>query len=117
LQTNQAQLPQENNHYKKIIHQPINHNQTPLKQYDQLIQPLTKPITPIFFILPLLIIPFLPLTPLPHSLPLQHFYQSFNYLIKTPHSPSPYFILIFYLLPYLLFPPLIYLILNPYHPL
>lgn len=52
LQTNQAELRQANNDYKKMIDERIKHNDTAIKQYDQVIQRLTKGITAMFLSLP-----------------------------------------------------------------
>ena len=114
LQTNQAELRQENNDYKKMIDERIKHNETAVKQYDQVIQRLTKGITAMFFIVALVMIAFLALSPLGDWLGVQHFYEWLNYVMKTGHSAWRYFMLIFYLVPYVLFGGLMYVILKAY---
>ena len=114
LQTNQAELRQANNDYKKMIDERIKHNETAVKQYDQVIQRLTKGITAMFFISALVMVAFLVLSPLGDWLGVQHFYEWLNYVLKTGHSAWRYFMLIFYLVPYVLFGGLMYVILKAY---
>ena len=114
LQTNQAELRQANNDYKKMIDERIKHNDTAIKQYDQVIQRLTKGITAMFFIVALVMIAFLALSPLGDWLGVQHFYEWLNYVLKTGHSAWRYFMLILYLVPYVLFGGLMYVILKAY---
>ena len=114
LQTNQAELRQENNDYKKMIDERIKHNDTAIKQYDQALNRLTKGITAMFFIVALVMTAFLALSPLGDWLGVQHFYEWLNYVLKTGHSTWRYFMLIFYLVPYVLFGGLIYAILSTY---
>lgn len=114
LQTNQAELRQANNDYKKMIDERIKHNETAVKQYDQVIQRLTKGITAMFFISALVMVVFLVLSPLGDWLGVQHFYEWLNYVLKTGHSAWRYFMLIFYLVPYVLFGGLMYVILKAY---
>ncbi|MFZ8014178.1 mobilization protein [Staphylococcus epidermidis] len=87
---------------------------TAIKQYDQVIQRLTKGITAMFFIVALVIIAFLALSPLGDWLGVQHFYEWLNYVLKTGHSVWRYFMLILYLVPYVLFGGLMYVILKAY---
>jgi len=114
LQTNQAELRQANNDYKKMIDERIKHNDTAMKQYDQAFHRLTQGITAMFFIIALVMVTFLVLSPLGDWLGVQHFYEWLNYVLKTGHSAWRYFILIFYLVPYALFGGLIYAILSVY---
>ena len=114
LQTNQAELQQANNDYKATMDERIKHNETAVKQYDQAFHRLTKGITALFFIIALVMVTFLVLSPLGDWLGVQHFYEWLNYVLKTGHSASRYFILIFYLVPYALFGGLIYAILSAY---
>ena len=114
LQTNQSELRQANNDYKKMIDERIKHNDTAIKQYDQVIQRLTKGITAMFFIVALVMIAFLALSPLGDWLGVQHFYEWLNYVLKTGHSAWRYFMLILYLVPYVLFGGLMYVILKAY---
>ena len=114
LQTNQKELRQANNDYKATIDERVKHNETAVKQYDQVIQRLTKGITAMFFIVALVMIAFLALSPLGDWLGVQHFYEWLNYVMKTGHSAWRYFMLIFYLVPYVLFGGLMYVILKAY---
>ena len=114
LQTNQAELRQANNDYKTTLDERIKHNDTAMKQYDQAIQRLTKGITAMFFIVALVMVAFLVLSPLGDWLGVQHFYEWLNHVLKTGHSAWRYFMLIFYLIPYVLFGGLIYAILSAY---
>ena len=85
-----------------------------MKQYDQVFHRLTQGITAMFFIIALVMVAFLVLSPLGDWLGVQHFYEWLNYVLKTGHSAWRYFILIFYLVPYALFGGLIYAILSAY---
>ncbi|PIH06376.1 mobilization protein [Staphylococcus epidermidis] len=114
LQTNQAELRQANNDYKKRIEERIKYNDTAIKQYDQAFHRLTKGITAMFFIIALVMIAFLALSPLGDWLGVQHFYEWLNYVLKTGHSVWRYLIVIFYLVPYVFFGMLIYAILSAY---
>ena len=114
LQTNQSELRQANNDYKKMIDERIKHNDIAMKQYDQALNRLTQGITAMFFIIALVMVAFLVLSPLGAWLGVQHFYEWLNYILKTRHSAWRYFILIFYLVPYALFGGLIYANLSVY---
>lgn len=114
LQTNQAELRQANNDYKATLDERIKHNDTAIKQYDQAFHRLTQGITAMFFIIALVMVTFLVLSPLGDWLGVQHFYEWLNYVLKTGHSAWRYFIFIFYLVPYALFGGLIYAILRAY---
>ena len=114
LQTNQAELRQANNDYKKMIDERIKHNDTAMKQYDQALNRLTKGITAMFFIVALVMSAFLALSPLGDWLGVQHFYEWLNHVLKTGHSAWRYFMLILYLVPYVLFGGLMYVILKAY---
>jgi len=89
-------------------------NEIVIKQYDQVIQRLTKGVTAMFFIVALVMIAFLAISPLGDWLGVQHFYEWLNYVLKTGHSAWRYFMLIFYLVPYVLFGGLMYVILKAY---
>ncbi|MEJ7309560.1 mobilization protein, partial [Staphylococcus epidermidis] len=78
LQANQEELRQANNNYKRMIDERIKHNDTAIKQYDQVIQRLTKGITAMFFIVALVMSAFLALSPLGDWLGVQHFYEWLN---------------------------------------
>ena len=114
LQTNQAELRQANNDYKATMDERIKHNDTAMKQYDQVIHRLTKGITAMFFIATLVMVAFLVISPLGDWLGVQHFYEWLNHVLKMGHSAWRYFILILYLVPYVLFGALIYAILKAY---
>ncbi|WP_261006957.1 mobilization protein [Staphylococcus haemolyticus] len=114
LQTNQAELRQANNDYKAIMDERIKHNETAVKQYDQVFNRLIKGITAMFFIIALVMVTFLVLSPLGDWLGVQHFYEWLNHVLKTGHSVWRYFMLIFYLVPYVLFGGIIYAILRAY---
>ncbi|EER7109158.1 mobilization protein [Escherichia coli] len=114
LQTNQAELQQANRDYKKLIDERMKTNETAIKQYDQAFNRLTKCITAMFFIIALVMVAFLSLSPLGDLLGVHHFYEWINYVLKTGHSAWRYFILVFYLVPYVLFGLLIYAILSAY---
>ncbi|MDU0853415.1 MAG: mobilization protein [Staphylococcus epidermidis] len=114
LQTNQVELRQANNDYKKMIDERIKHNDTAIKQYDQALNRLTKGITAMFFIVALVMTAFLALSPLGDWSGVQHFYEWLNYVLKTGHSAWRYFMLILYLVPYVLFGGLMYVILKAY---
>lgn len=114
LQINQAELRQANNDYKATIDERIKHNETAIKQYDQVFNRLTKGITAMFFIIALVMVAFLVLSPLGDWLGVQHFYEWLNHVLKTGHSTWRYLMTIFYLVPYALFGGLIYVILRAY---
>jgi ABC-type multidrug transport system fused ATPase/permease subunit len=114
LQTNQAELRQANSDYKATLDERIKHNNTAMKQYDQAFNRLTKGITAMFFIIALVMVAFLVLSPLGDWLGVQHFYEWLNHVLKTGHSAWRYFMLILYLVPYVLFGGLIYAILRAY---
>ena len=97
-----------------MIDERIKHNDTAMKQYDQAFNRLTKGITAMFFIVALVMVAFLALSPLGDWLGVQHFYEWLNYVLKTGHSAWRYFMLILYLVPYALFGLLIYAILSAY---
>lgn len=97
-----------------MIDERIKPNDTAIKQYDQVIQRLTKGIITMFFIVALVMIAFLALNPLGDWLGVQHFYEWLNYVLKTSHSVWRYFMLILYLVPYILFGGLMYVILKAY---
>ena len=114
LQTNQTELRQANKDYKTTLYERIKHNDTAMKQYDQVIHRLTKGITAMFFIATLVMVAFLVISPLGDWLGVQHFYEWLNHVLKMGHSAWRYFILILYLVPYVLFGALIYAILKAY---
>lgn len=114
LQTNQAELRQANSDYKATLDERIKHNNTAMKQYDQAFNRLTKGITAMFFIIALVMVAFLVLSPLGDWLGVQHFYEWLNHVLKTGHSAWRYLMIIFYLVPYVLFGCLIYAILRAY---
>ncbi|MEJ7165137.1 DUF334 domain-containing protein [Staphylococcus capitis] len=114
VQNNQSELQQANRDYKKRIDERIKNNETAIKQYDQAFHRLTKGITAMFFIVALVMIVFLVLSPLGDLLGVHHFYEWINDILKTGHSAWRYFILVFYLIPYALFGLLIYVILRAY---
>ncbi|EGQ4177441.1 mobilization protein [Staphylococcus pseudintermedius] len=114
LQTNQAELRQANNDYKAIMDERIKHNDTAMKQYDQAFHRLTKGIIAMFFIIALVMVAFLVLSPLGDLLGVHQFYEWINYVLKTGHSSWRYLMTIFYLIPYALFGGLIYVILRAY---
>ena len=97
-----------------MIDERMKSNAIVIKQYDQVIHRLTKGITAMFFIVALVMLAFLVISPLGDWLGIQHFYEWLNYVLKTGHSAWRYFILIFYLVPYALFGGLIYAILSVY---
>jgi len=114
VQNNQSELRQANNNYKKMMDERMKSNEIVIKQYDQVIQRLTKGVTAMFFIVALVMIAFLAISPLGDWLGVQHFYEWLNYVLKTGHSAWRYFMLIFYLVPYVLFGGLMYVILKAY---
>ena len=114
VQNNQSELRQANNNYKKMIDERMKSNEIVIKQYDQVIHRLTKGITAMFFIAALVMIAFLVISPLGDWLGVQHFYEWLNHVLKTGHSAWRYFMLVFYLIPYVLFGTLIYAILKAY---
>ena len=114
LQTNQSELRQANNDYKKMIDERIKHNDIAMKQYDQALNRLTQGITVMFFIIALVMVAFLVLSPLGDWLGVQNFYEWLNHVLKTSHSTWRYLMIVFYLVPYALFGLLIYAILSAY---
>ncbi|PTE60601.1 mobilization protein, partial [Staphylococcus epidermidis] len=73
VQNNQTELQQANRAYKKTIDERIKTNETAIKQYDQAFHRLTKGITAMFFIIALVMVTFLVLSPLGDWLGVQHF--------------------------------------------
>ncbi|MDU4819539.1 MAG: hypothetical protein E6X63_34600 [Pseudomonas aeruginosa] len=114
VQNNQSELRQANNNYKKMIDERMKSNEIVIKQYDQVIHRLTKGITAMFFIVALVMLAFLVISPLGDWLGIQHFYEWLNYVLKTGHSIWRYCMLVLYLVPYVLFGGLIYAILRAY---
>ncbi|SKR84122.1 Uncharacterized 27.7 kDa protein [Mycobacteroides abscessus subsp. abscessus] len=114
VQTHQAELQKTNNDYKKMIDERMKANETAIKQYDQALNKLTKGITAMFFIVALVMLAFVVLSPLGDLLGVQHFYEWINHVLKTGHSAWRYLIVIFYLVPYAFFGMLIYGILRAY---
>ncbi len=114
LQTKQAELRQANNDYKATMDERIKHNETAMKQYDQVFHRLTHGITAMFFIIALVMVAFLVLSPLGDWLGVQHFYEWLNYVLQTGHSTWRYLMIVLYLVPYALFGLLIYAILSAY---
>ena len=114
VKNNQAELQQANREYKKTIDERIKNNETAVKQYDIAFNRLSKGITAMFFIVALVMVAFLILSPLGDLLGIHHFYEWINYVLKTGHSAWRYLILVFYLVPYILFGMLIYVILRAY---
>ncbi|MEJ7407945.1 mobilization protein, partial [Staphylococcus epidermidis] len=64
VQNNQSELRQANNNYKKMIDERMKSNAIVIKQYDQVIHRLTKGITAMFFIVALVMVAFLVISPL-----------------------------------------------------
>ncbi|MBK4047500.1 mobilization protein [Staphylococcus aureus] len=114
VQNNQSELQQANREYKTTIDERMKHNETAMKQYDKIINKLTKGLTAMFFIVALVMVAFLVLSPLGDLLGVHQFYEWINYVLKTGHSAWRYLILVFYLVPYILFGMLIYTILRAY---
>lgn len=114
VQTNQAKLQKANNDYKKMIDERMKVNETAIQQYDQALNKLTKGITAMFFIVALVMIAFVVLSPLDDLLGVHHFYEWINHVLKTGHSAWRYLIVIFYFIPYAFFGMLIYAILRAY---
>ncbi|MGD3156252.1 mobilization protein (plasmid) [Staphylococcus warneri] len=117
VQNNQSELQQANREYKTTIDERMKHNETAIKQYDQALHRLTKGITSMFFIVALVMVAFLILSPLGDLLGIHHFYEWINYVLKTGHSAWRYLIVVLYLVPYVLFGLLIYAILRAYESL
>ena len=107
-------LAKENNDYKRMIDERMKANETAIQQYDQALNKLTKGITAMFFIVALVMIAFMVLSPLGDLLGVHHFYEWINHILKTGHSAWRYLIVIFYLVPYVFFGMLIYAILRAY---
>ncbi|MGX0039477.1 Na+-driven multidrug efflux pump, partial [Staphylococcus warneri] len=99
---------------KKMIDERMKANETAIQQYDQVLNKLTKGITAMFFIVALVMIAFMVLSPLGDLLGVHHFYEWINHILKTGHSAWRYLIVIFYLVPYVFFGMLIYAILRAY---
>ncbi|PTE61190.1 mobilization protein [Staphylococcus epidermidis] len=114
VQNNQTELQQANRAYKKTIDERIKTNETAIKQYDQAFNRLTKGITAMFFIVALVMIAFLVLSPIGDLLGVHHFYEWINHVLKTGHSTWRYLIVLLYLVPYVFFGMLIYAILRAY---
>lgn len=114
VQNNQSELQQANREYKTTIDERMKHNETAMKQYDKTINKLTKGLTAMFFIVALVMVAFLVLSPLGDLLGVHQFYEWINYVLKTGHSAWRYLIVVFYLVPYALFVLLIYAILRAY---
>jgi len=114
FQDHQSDLQKAHDDYKKTLNERIETNETAIKQYDQAFNRLTKGITAMFFIVALLMITFVVLSPLGDLLGVQHFYDWINHVLKTGHSAWRYLIVMFYLVPYILFSLLIYVILKAY---
>lgn len=114
MKNNQTEIQKANSEYKKTIDERIKRNETSIKQYDQAFNRLTKGITAMFFIVALVMVAFLVLSPLGDLLGVHHFYEWINYVLKTGHSAWRYLIVVFYLVPYALFGLLIYAILSAY---
>ena len=114
FQNHQSDLQKAHDDYKKTLNERIETNETAIKQYDQAFNRLTKGITAMFFIVALVMITFVVLSPLGDLLGVQHFYDWINHVLKTGHSAWRYLIVMFYLVPYILFSLLIYVILKAY---
>ena len=114
VKNNQSALQQSNRDYKKTIDERIKNNETAVKQYDQIINKLTKGLTAMFFIVALVMIAFLVLSPLGDWLGVHHFYEWLNHVLKTGHTAWRYLIVVLYLVPYAFFGLFIYAILKAY---
>ena len=114
FQSHQSDLQKAHDDYKKTLDERIETNETAIKQYDQAFNRLTKGITAMFFIVALVMITFVVLSPLGDLLGVQHFYDWINHVLKTGHSAWRYLIVMFYFVPYILFSLLIYAILKAY---
>ena len=114
FQNHQSDLQKAHDDYKKTVDERIETNETAIKQYDQAFNRLTKGITAMFFIVALVMITFVVLSPLGDLLGVHHFYDWINHVLKTGHSAWQYLIVMFYLVPYILFSLLIYAILKAY---
>lgn len=114
VQNNQKELQQANKVYKTTIDERMKHNETAMKQYDKTINKLTKGLTAMFFIVALVMVAFLVLSPLGDWLGVHQFYEWINHVLKTGHSAWRYLIVVLYLVPYALFGLLIYAILRAY---
>ncbi|HDZ8766899.1 mobilization protein [Staphylococcus aureus] len=102
LQVSQVELQTSNNEYAKTIEARLNKNENAIKQYDQAVNKLTKGLTSMFFIVALVMVAFLVLSPLGDLLGIHYFYEWINHVLKTSHSVWRYFIVILYLIPYIL---------------
>lgn len=114
FQNHQSDLQKAHDDYKKTLDERIETNEMSIKQYDQAFNRLTKGITAMFFIVALVMITFVVLSPLGDLLGVQHFYDWINRVLKTGHSAWRYLIVTLYLFPYILFSLLIYGILKAY---
>ncbi|HGN7139913.1 TPA: mobilization protein [Staphylococcus aureus] len=102
FQVNQVELQKANHEYKKTIEDRLNTNETAIKQYDQAVNKLTKGLTSMFFIVALIMVAFLVLSPLGDLLGIHYFYEWINHILKTGRSVWRYLIVILYLIPYIL---------------
>lgn len=66
----------------KTLDERIETNETAIRQYDQAFNRLTKGITAMFFIVALVMITFVVLSPLGDLLGVQHFYDWINHVLK-----------------------------------
>ncbi len=114
FQVSQIELQTSNNEYAKTIEARLNKNETAIKQYDQAVNKLTKGLTSMFFIVALVMVACLVLSPLSDVLGVHYFYEWINHVLKTGHSAWRYFIVILYLIPYILLWLLIRGILSAY---
>ncbi|MCB8255221.1 mobilization protein, partial [Staphylococcus aureus] len=64
FQVSQIELQTSNNEYAKTIEARLNKNETAIKQYDQAVNKLTKGLTSMFFIVALVMVACLVLSPL-----------------------------------------------------
>lgn len=101
FQVSQVELQTSNNEYAKTIETRLNKNETAIKQYDQAVNRLTKGLTSMFFIVALVMVACLVLSPLSDVLGVHYFYEWINHVLKTGHSAWRYFIVILYLIPYI----------------
>lgn len=75
IKNNQSELQQANREYKKTIDERMKTNEIAIKPYDQAFHRLTKGITSMFFIVALVMVAFLVLSPLGDLLGVHHFYE------------------------------------------
>ncbi|MCD0674840.1 mobilization protein, partial [Staphylococcus aureus] len=92
FQVSQIELQTSNNEYAKTIEARLNKNETAIKQYDQAVNKLTKGLTSMFFIVALVMVACLVLSPLSDVLGVHYFYEWINHVLKTGHSAWRYFI-------------------------